>query len=127
MQIGQKLVIPGKAAVARFSEPKVEAVADAGSISFASDATVAPVAPAAGESQIDFGSFDAPAETFTNTVTDPFSYTGKTVTIVERSQSLQDFADAVGVNAEVVRSLNPGLIGADDMIEENTVIAIPVY
>ncbi len=128
LQIGQKLVIPGKnaPAAAPAAAPAVETAAPAAAPVVDSAAVVEP-APAAGESQIDFGVAAVVEETASTVAADPFSYTGKTVTIIERTQSLQDFAAAVGVDAEVVRSLNPGLIGADDMIEENTVIAIPVY
>ncbi len=129
LQIGQKLVIPGKnvPAAAPAAAPAGETAAPAADAPVVDSAAVVEPAPVAGESQIDFGAaavVDTPVVTETK---DPFSYTGKTVTIIERTQSLQDFAAAVGVDAEVVRSLNPGLIGADDMIEENTVIAIPVY
>ena len=83
-----------------------------------------------GESNIDFGSAtveEALPPPVVEAENDPFQYTGKTLILVDRAQSLQDLAAYHGVDAEVVRSLNPGMIGAGDMIDENSVISIPTY
>ena len=139
LQIGQKLVIPGKGqaaapaaektpapqpattAAAEPAAPAVDVKIDIDALPL-SDPSVSAPAPAGTEpaaaaaADIPTGLSAAPAAP----VDEP-----KDAFVVDREQSLADFCLRYGVAPEVVRKHNPGVIQPGDMLKENAVILLP--
>ncbi len=139
LQIGQKLVIPGKGQTAA---PAVETTAPAPQPAAAVSGAPAPVveinidalplndpsvaAPVSGSAEV---AVPAPAvdEIPTGLSAAPAAPIDepKDAFVVDREQSLADFCLRYGVAPEVVRKHNPGVIQPGDMLKENAVILLP--